>query len=58
MKETKYAGTYNVNDFETLLKPLIMPNLYDDEHIIILYPNGKYEKIVGDKKREERKCVK
>ena len=55
MNQTKLVGTFIVGDFDTLLRPIVIENLYEDEHVIVIHENGKFEKIVGDKKREELK---
>ena len=51
IKVSTRVGTYNKDDF-AILSPFVLPQLYEDEHIIVLnYANGTFEKITGDKPR-------
>ena len=54
----KLVGTYNEEDFNTILKPIVLDNLYEDEYIVVLKLDGGYEIINGDKKREEENHAK
>ena len=55
MKPTNLVGTFNKADWDTLLKPIILETLHEDECVIVVDSNGNVEKIVGDKKKEVKK---